>query len=599
MTQQITELKISDDLILPIDACTQTFAFIARKGAGKTYAAGKLAELLLEQKVQVVILDTVGNWYGLRIAANGKGKGFDIPVFGGLRGDLPLQATAGHLVADVAVDTGRSLIVDISQFSMADRKRFATAFGEQLWKRKKGEQHPTPLMLIIEESQLIIPQFVGRDETHMVGIYEEIIRLGRNYGIGCCMISQRPQSVNKEVLNQTECLFVLQVNGAQERKSLKEWIVHQGMDVKLLDELPSLPRGTAYVWSPQWLGILKKVKIAKKTTFDASATPKVGDTTVRRDPAPLDLKEIETQMAATIEQAKANDPAELKRQLAAVKREISVYQLDIQKKKNSPVVYQKDIQKVPALTEAERKRLTKLGHTLDNLYGMVEGFHSEHSRLAAATEAMKPEMLFFRDLLAGKLTALPLRAGAQKLNEPPARVTRPQVPPLSPQHRAPEEIIANLNGESPTGGLRRMLVALAQRPGLSARQLGVRAGLSSTSGSFNTYLSKGRSFGWLKGDRNRMEITADGCAVLGDYVPLPEGQALLEYWLNELGQGGAGRILKALADIYPNLMTKQELGDATGLSDKSGSFNTYLSKLRTLELIEGSNPLKASSEFFQ
>ena len=35
---------------------TQTFAFIAHKGAGKTYAAGKLIELLLEAGVQVAVL---------------------------------------------------------------------------------------------------------------------------------------------------------------------------------------------------------------------------------------------------------------------------------------------------------------------------------------------------------------------------------------------------------------------------------------------------------------------------------------------------------------------------------------------------------------
>lgn len=90
-------LKISDDLSLPIDAATQTFAFIARKGAGKTYAAGKLVELLLAADVQVVILDTVGNWYGLRLNADGKGKGFDVPVFGGLRRDLPLEGCCGEL----------------------------------------------------------------------------------------------------------------------------------------------------------------------------------------------------------------------------------------------------------------------------------------------------------------------------------------------------------------------------------------------------------------------------------------------------------------------------------------------------------------------
>jgi hypothetical protein len=74
----------------------------------------------------------------------------------------------------------------------------------------------------------------------------------------------------------------------QERDALKKWITHQGMDVHLVDELPSLPIGTFYVWSPQWLQILKKVKIGKKLTFDASATPKVGETRTRRELQPLD-----------------------------------------------------------------------------------------------------------------------------------------------------------------------------------------------------------------------------------------------------------------------------------------------------------------------
>jgi DNA helicase HerA-like ATPase len=236
-----TSLHISEDISLPLDAATQTIAVIARKGAGKTYAASKLAEQFLEHGVQSVVIDTVGNWYGLRIAANGKDRGFDIPVLGGLRGDVPLTPESGALIADLIVDTGRSFIIDLSQFSLGNRKKFATAFGEQLWKRKKGEPEPSALHVFLEECQLIIPQFVGRDDARMVGIWEEIVRLGRNYGIGVTMITQRPQSVNKEVLTQTECLLVLQVNGVPERKALKEWIVHQGASVDLLNELPSLP----------------------------------------------------------------------------------------------------------------------------------------------------------------------------------------------------------------------------------------------------------------------------------------------------------------------------------------------------------------------
>lgn len=37
-------IKLSADLSLPDDAVTQTFAFIARRGAGKTYGASVLAE---------------------------------------------------------------------------------------------------------------------------------------------------------------------------------------------------------------------------------------------------------------------------------------------------------------------------------------------------------------------------------------------------------------------------------------------------------------------------------------------------------------------------------------------------------------------------
>jgi hypothetical protein len=105
----------------------------------------------------------------LRLAADGKGPGFDIPVVGGLRGDIPLQATGGELIADIVVDTGRSLVLDISQFSLGDRKRFATAFGQRLWRRKKGESHSSPLMLVIEESQLIVPQF-SKGCEEMLGI---------------------------------------------------------------------------------------------------------------------------------------------------------------------------------------------------------------------------------------------------------------------------------------------------------------------------------------------------------------------------------------------------------------------------------------------
>ena len=80
-------LKLSKGLELPISAVTQTFAFLGKRGGGKTYAASKLAEEMLTISAQIIVLDVVGTWYGLRVPKEPKGKAFDILVFGGLNGD--------------------------------------------------------------------------------------------------------------------------------------------------------------------------------------------------------------------------------------------------------------------------------------------------------------------------------------------------------------------------------------------------------------------------------------------------------------------------------------------------------------------------------
>lgn len=206
------KLTFAEGLLLPLDAATQTFGFIARKRAGKTYAAGRLVESLLSRGVQVVVMDMIGKWWGLRLNASGKRvSGYNVVVIGGLHGDLPIEPHAGALLADVVINNPlRGFVFDLSQLSLSARKRFAAEFAERLWQAKKAQKRSRVLHIVIEEAQLIIPQKVFREDARMVGHWEEIVRLGGNYGIGVSLISQRPQSVNKEVLTQVECLVVLQ-----------------------------------------------------------------------------------------------------------------------------------------------------------------------------------------------------------------------------------------------------------------------------------------------------------------------------------------------------------------------------------------------------
>ena len=124
-------IQFADHVTLPSDAVTQTFACIGRKGAGKTYLATMLAEQMLNIQAQIVVLDPVGNWWGLRVAADGKSKGKDIFIAGGERGDVPVLPESGARFAKLVVEKSVSMVLDVSSFRQGERKRFAADFAEE------------------------------------------------------------------------------------------------------------------------------------------------------------------------------------------------------------------------------------------------------------------------------------------------------------------------------------------------------------------------------------------------------------------------------------------------------------------------------------
>jgi hypothetical protein len=532
-----------------------------------------------EADAQFVAVDPVGIWYGLRLSANGKDEGLNIPIFGGLHGDIPLEATAGALIADVIVDRGISAVLDVSQFeSDSDRARFARDFAARFFHRKKST--PSAVHIFVEEAQEFIPQNIQRGEEQMLHSWQRLVRLGRNFGIGVSLISQRPQDVNKKALNQTECLFCFQLTGPQERKAVEDWVSDKGLKEDLGRLLPELKQGHAHVWSPVWLNINEEVHIAQKTTFAAGTTPKVGERPVATKPlAPIEMEKLRKDMAATIEKTKSEDPKHLRAELIKTRAELqrlaAAKPATETKVVEKQIITAKDVKGVEAVAqrlEAEGRRRVeaaqKMTETVEKLAEsgreLIQTAKNFAASLAAATNAPAPRHI-----------PTPSR---------PVVTARPRVP------------AGEGSADVGNSGLRKMLIALAQRPeGLTRRSLGVRAGLSSQSGTFGTYLGKGRSSGWIIDKGDRMFITDDGLAALGSYEPLPTGAALADYWISELGESGAARILKVLIEHKGQILTREQIGELAGLSAQSGTFGTYLGKLRSLELVNG---LEASDELF-
>ncbi len=262
-------LRVADTLNLPLDAVTQKIAWLGRTGSGKTFASKRMVEQMLHAGAQVVILDGSGGWAGLRLGP----KAFKIPVLGGLYGDIPLEPTGGALVADVIVDRGTSMVLDVSQMLDAERTRFATAFAQRFFQRKKAD--PGAVHLVLEECQDYVPENQQRGEEQMLHEFQRLAKQGRTHGIGISFISQRPQEISKKALNQVECVFAFQMTGPHERKALQYWLSDKGFEGKLADILPTLEVGAPHVWSPQWLKISKIVHILPIESADTSQTPKV------------------------------------------------------------------------------------------------------------------------------------------------------------------------------------------------------------------------------------------------------------------------------------------------------------------------------------
>jgi hypothetical protein len=558
-------LKISDELSLPVDAVTQAVGWLGRRGSGKTYGATKLAELLQGANAQFVAIDPVGVWWGLRLAANGKDPGLDIPIFGGLHGDIPLEATAGAMLADVIVDRGISAVLDVSQFEAdADRTRFATDFAARFFHRKKSVQ--SAVHVFVEEAQEFIPQNIQRGEEKMLHAWQRMIRLGRNFGIGVSLISQRPQDVNKKALNQTECLFCFQLTGPQERKAVEDWVSDKGLKDDLGRILPELRQGRAHVWSPVWLEINREVLIAEKWTFAAGSTPKVGARPVETRPlAPIEMEKLRTDMAATIERAKADDPKALRAELAKVKAEL---QRLANAKPETKVV------KEPIITDAQMKEFTSAVKLMES---------AGKERIAAAEELASSG----RELIqkAGEFA----QAMARATNAPrpaPVAIRQPAARPspnLGPIHNV-------MAGGEISGPERRILNAIAWFESIGVvppaqPAVAFLAGYTYGGGGFNNPKGALRSKGLIRYVGDGLELTDEGKG-LAVYPELSPTNAELHRKVLEILPNPEQRILKPLLERYPDAINNEDLAHAAGYKFGTGGFNNPRGRLRTLGLIE-------------
>jgi hypothetical protein len=575
-------LHLSPTLTFPLDAITETFGILAMRGAGKSNTAKVMAEQMYKARLPFVIVDPVGKWWGMRSSADGKSPGLPIPILGGRHGDIPLERTGGAMVADLIVENRLSCILDLFQFSEGDKIRFLTDFCRRLY--RKNEE---PLHLFMEEADDYCPQVVRANMAELVGAWEDIVRRGRANGLGCTMITQRSQGLNKAVLEQIGTLIVMRTTGPKSRKAIEGWIEHHGKSTEVLASLPSLETGEAWVWSPEWLGIFKRVRINMAETFDSAATPKI--TKTARPAATLadvDLAAFQVRMAETIERAKDTDPKELKKRVASLEGEIA--RLNSQALAPLPPVERVE---VSVLTDEDRA-LIKVG---------AETVTSRLNNVSEKLRAVAEDMAHIADRYAASAATLLERASAASprpllpfgQGDPPKRGRggKPVVTILG-SNQGKTKFDPQMYGAIAEGlkaGERRMLTVLAERHPmiLSRSQLALLAGrFSMRGGTFNTYFNNLRKLGFIERRGQEVLLTDMGLSAaqaLGTTSLGTNGNSV-ESWMQRL-KAGEREMLQALVDVHPRGFQRERLGERLNKAFTGGTFGSYLGTLKRNHLV--------------
>ncbi len=545
-------IVLADELTLPDDAVTETFALLAKRGAGKSNAAVLMAEGMFDSGLPWVAVDPKGDWWGVRSSKDGTGAGLSVVVFGGEHADVPLEPGSGAFVADLLVDNRFTAVLDVSLMSKSDMRRFLADFADRLYRRNRE-----PLHVFAEEAHEYIPQRVTAADAPMVGAWERLVKWGRTHGLGVTLITQRSASLNKDVLTQVETLIALRTTAPHDQAAIKAWVDEHESGAGLITELRKLPAGGAFVLSPGWLELdgPLRIQFRQRRTFDSGATPKAGQRRINpRTVADVDLAAIKDAMADTIDRAAADDPAQLQARVDELERQLAESR---HVSTEEPLRLIRHVQGGLVALEATLNRV------VESLLGNPDARPNQQDsedRTSAVREYI------------GALQ----NGGAEQLRRDGHGTSRPAADAAP----APEANVKIGRAE------RTVLSVLVLHGPTSHSTVALLAGYSAKASTVGVALSKLRRAGLVE-EGQPLRATQAGRDLLGGEVePLPTGKALIDYWVARFGST-EGKVLKALIGLYPRPGTQAEVAQMTGYSPTASTVGVAMSKLRRVGVVDG------------
>jgi len=157
------------------------------------------------------------------------------------------------------VKPGQLTIINFRGASQELQEIVARSLLTDMFESRKAEQIP-PAFLIIDEAHNYCPER-GFGEAKSSKIIRSIAAEGRKFGLGVCIISQRPARVDKSVLSQCGSQIALQVTNPSDLSAISRSF--EGITAETEGEIRNLPIGKAIVIGATDFPIFVDIRVRK------------------------------------------------------------------------------------------------------------------------------------------------------------------------------------------------------------------------------------------------------------------------------------------------------------------------------------------------
>ncbi len=116
---------------------------------------------------------------------------------------------------------------------------------------------PYPVLTVLEEAHILASYTINTRSRYWIS---RVAREGRKFGIGLCLVSQRPKSLDSNALSQVNNLIIMKLIEPGDQKHIQQSSETLSMD--LVEQLPSLNVGEALVMG-EMISVPALVKISR------------------------------------------------------------------------------------------------------------------------------------------------------------------------------------------------------------------------------------------------------------------------------------------------------------------------------------------------